>query len=134
MTQKQDIIGVVKELQAIGAETPLAKRADLLALMEARDKRRIYESAVLQNFPAIAQALLIAVEALEDADKIYKRNGESSNEFFERMAAHFYEETGLMAPGKDDSLGTSSDTRQKAFDEWVERKRISTALSRIRSL
>ena len=46
----------------------------------------------------------------------------NANERFEVMASLFYKETGIMAPGKDDCLGTH-DTQQRldAWGPWIEK-------------
>jgi hypothetical protein len=39
---------------------------------------------------------------------------------YERLAAAFYRDTGMMAPGKDDALGTHTHAeRRAAFDAWL---------------
>ena len=41
-------------------------------------------------------------------------------ERYEALAAEFYDETGMMAPGKDDPLGTHEyETRVAAWRKWV---------------
>lgn len=44
-----------------------------------------------------------------------------TNERFEYMAAKFYKETGIMAPGKDDCLMSHDyDERIKKWSDWLE--------------
>lgn len=42
---------------------------------------------------------------------------ESANERFERLAAEFYQDTGVMAPGKDAPMGFCED-RERRQDMW----------------
>ena len=62
MTQEAKIIGIVKKLQEM--------KSDALASAACGDenagrKTRIFTERLRDNFPSIAQALLLAVEALE---------------------------------------------------------------------
>jgi hypothetical protein len=59
MNQNKDIIGIVKELQQIYANDFCSRTAD----GECPEAQKYIDA-----FPAIAQALLIAVEALESID------------------------------------------------------------------
>lgn len=53
---------------------------------------------------------------------------ESALERFERLAAEFYRETGLMAPGKDDALGHHSyEERVERWAAWVARRSAAVA-------
>lgn len=42
---------------------------------------------------------------------------ESATEVYEARAARFYEETGMVAPGKDDALGRHS--RDERVEAWI---------------
>ena len=59
---------------------------------------------------------MIAEEYIENISSV------SLSEQYEVLAKKFYEETGIMAPGKDvaqaDSSQPSDEDRKKAFDEW----------------
>lgn len=47
-------------------------------------------------------------------------DAENANDRFERLAAQFYEETGMMAPGKDDHSGSyTREARCAAWDKWL---------------
>ena len=43
-----------------------------------------------------------------------------ANERFEYMAELFYQDTGMMAPGKDSPIASNREERQQAWDAWVE--------------
>lgn len=57
-------------------------------------------------------------EALEWREQFEPRDGEDSNERFERIAEVFRKETGYLRPGKDCRLH-SPEERQAAWDAWM---------------
>lgn len=57
-------------------------------------------------------------EALEWREQFEPRDGEDSNERFERIAEVFRKETGYLRPGKDCRLH-SLEERQAAWDAWM---------------
>lgn len=86
---------------------------------------------------ARANARLIAAapslyEALKDLLNLLSPTNESANESFERTAAAFYHDTGMLAPGKDSREGPSYDERFDAFVSWRNEKILNAraALSR----
>jgi hypothetical protein len=62
------------------------------------------------------------LEALQWREQFEPREGEDSNERFERIAAVFYRETGFLRPGKDCRVN-SHEERQEAWDAWMQRGR-----------
>lgn len=68
------------------------------------------------------EALLSRLAALEGALNglvcLYAMPGESNFDRFERVAAMFYRETGLLAPGKDSSAASSDST---SYEHRIER-------------
>lgn len=63
--------------------------------------------------------------ALAGLEQLFKRPGESSLDCFERVAAIFYAETGMLAPGKDApaaSHGREMYDAREAYDAWFEAK------------
>ena len=77
-----------------------------------------------------ANARLIAAapalyEALSGVEFIFSRPGEDSVERFERLAAAFYRDTGVMMPGKDTpAAGDQPDIEEsrKKYDAWIDAK------------
>jgi hypothetical protein len=75
-----------------------------------------------------ANARLIAAapdlyEALVDLEELFARDGESSNDRFERVAALFLRDTGVLAPGKDDPFSGLVDVeRRDRFEAWYARR------------
>jgi hypothetical protein len=64
-------------------------------------------------------------EALSGVEFIFSRPGEDSVERFERLAAAFYRDTGVMMPGKDaPAAGGQPDIeeRRKKYDAWIDAK------------
>lgn len=63
-------------------------------------------------------------ETIRDALDLFHQPGEDSNERYERLAKTFYDETGLMAPGKSVPVEMAAsqpglDEREEAFDSWM---------------
>ena len=73
-------------------------------------------------------ALTAQVERMKDAMSdllfLHRLPDENSLESFERIAAQFYNECGMLRPGKSQSdamMGTPSDEeRRETYDKWVE--------------
>lgn len=65
--------------------------------------------------------MMDAREALAGLEQFYRREGEDSNDAFERVAGVFYAETGYLRPGKDCRLSDPED-RQGVWDKWVASK------------
>ncbi len=70
-----------------------------------------------------ANARLIAsapelLEALIWREQFEAREGEGSNDRFERVAEIFYRETGYLRPGKDCRV-EPMEVRQQAWEEWL---------------
>ena len=64
-------------------------------------------------------------EALAGLEQYFDRAGENSIERYERIAAQFYRETGIMAPGKDVSAAGGQpehEVRRERYDAWVAAK------------
>ena len=62
------------------------------------------------------------IEALRAAAGwMYDRDNDPIDEF-ERVAARFQSETGMLRPGKDDRIGAHGpDERREAFELWCEK-------------
>lgn len=74
------------------------------------------------------------VEASRSLIDMYKRPGESSIDHYERIAAAFRRDTGMLAPGKDQPAaagGAGFQERFDAYDAWFVAKgnRIAAALA-----
>lgn len=90
---------------------------------------------------AVNAALIAAApelyEALDGVEQLFALHGETSIERFERIAAQFYSDTGLLAPGKDaPAAGNQPDhpERRAAYDTWINAKvdRARAALAKAR--
>lgn len=64
MTNPQDIIGIVKDLQ----ESLKSAQGEAHMSKALGPKNSAWQFAIAMHFPAVAQALLIAVEALEEME------------------------------------------------------------------
>lgn len=46
----------------------------------------------------------------------------NANERFEKLAAEFYKDTGMLPPGKDDPFTSRTrEERTKAWEEWLNK-------------
>ena len=70
---------------------------------------------ILPEGPSVADEL---VEALQKCHDRMRWRGEGPNEGYERIAANFQRDTGMLAPGKDARESPSYEDRSKAFDQW----------------
>lgn len=70
--------------------------------------------------PAFAAGTDRARETLVLIDAIWRRPDEGHSDYFERMAADFHRQTGLMAPGKSQPLemGDNETKRRAAWEEF----------------
>lgn len=82
---------------------------------------------------ALKKTNAMLLEALEWREQFEPREGEDSNDRFERVAAAFYRDTGYLRPGKD-CLMHSPEERQEAWDAWMEagRARVRAAIAAAR--
>lgn len=71
------------------------------------------------------------LEVLIWREQFEPREGEGSNERFERIAETFHRETGFLRPGKDCRLHPT-EVRKFAWDEWMEqgRARVRAAIAK----
>jgi hypothetical protein len=71
------------------------------------------------------------LEALRWAELHFRREGEDSNDHFERVAEAFHADTGYLRPGKDCRVNSDED-RQREFDRWMAegKQRIRDAIAR----
>ena len=66
--------------------------------------------------------------ALKDMLSIQQRDGETSNDCFERVADDFHRETGVMAPGKDPgAMGSRmpAEERRERYIAWMDGKSVA---------
>ncbi len=91
-----------------------------IAELEAQIKAREVADAEID---ALLQALIWR-------EQFEPRQGEDSNERFERIGKNFYRETGFLRPGKDCVLH-SCEERQAAWDAWMNagRERVRAAIA-----
>ena len=79
------------------------------------------------------------LEALESLADLFARDGETSIDRFERLAAMFHRDTGFLAPGKDapaaGAMQPDDDELRRIYDDWYNAKIIAarTAISNARS-
>ena len=80
-------------------------------------KRRVYSEAAYNKLLAERDRLR---EALEVAEKRSKQIGETSNDYYERLADEFRTTYGHLPPGKDDPLRTvDRDILQQEWEEFL---------------
>ena len=57
------------------------------------------------------------------------------NDIYELFASAFYNETGMMAPGKDDPIGAyTQEERRVRWEEWIEELRARPSRDRSNAL
>lgn len=124
---KINIKPVAYLLEGVGGPDFLSKNLDIA---ESYCASPAYANAVEPLYP---ESLVIELaEALAWSVQFDRKEGEDSNEQFERIAEIFRKETGYLRPGKD-CMMYSYETRIAAWDGWIAagRKRMSTALAKV---
>ena len=90
---------------------------DEVVHIELVGKRKVYPEAAYNKLLAKHDRLR---EALEFAEKRSKQIGETSNDYYERLAAEFLTTHGHLPPGKDDPLRTvDRDILQQEWEEYL---------------
>ena len=71
----------------------------------------------------VARAFLVLARAAEAVAALFKQPNEGDLECFERIAAWFYRETGVLRPGKDSrDPGVTEEKRRAVWVEWYDAK------------
>lgn len=90
------------------------------------DDERVHVDTWLDVSDANAALIAAAPEllkALTGLVTFFSPPGECSMERFERLAAEFYRETGMLAPGKSEPMECSyqgrDEERRERYDRWV---------------
>jgi hypothetical protein len=104
---------------------PPGKPAQELACDAIRVLPMLFDVAAQPLAPSIHTSETL-VEALQSVTDLFAREGESSLDRFERLAAMFHKDTGFVAPGKDapaaGSMQPDPDELRRAYDDWFAGK------------
>lgn len=80
-----------------------------------------YREHVERETAALRARLDVALEAVESLAMFFSQDGGTANERFERVAAAYYRDTGMLAPGKDAAMceDFTPEQRREAYAQWV---------------